>query len=120
MNLPDLRGLVSKSLVVYEPGSKRYSIHELLSQYAEEKLDASGGANAIHDAHMDYFAHFMERLTPDIKATVSGIRVFNETPPSAAPMGTPEPDIIQFGYAFLRQYKTVWDFSESKIYLLNP
>jgi len=59
-------------------------------------------------------------LTPDIKATVSRIRVFNETPPSAAPMGTPEPDIIQFGYAFLRQYKTVWDFSERKIYLLNP
>jgi len=59
-------------------------------------------------------------LSPDIKATVSRIRVFNETPPSAAPLGTPEPDIIQFGYAFLRQYKTVWDFSERKIYLLNP
>jgi len=59
-------------------------------------------------------------LTPGIKATVSGIHVFNETPPSAAPIGTPEPDIIQFGYAFLRQYKTVWDFSESRIYLLNP
>jgi hypothetical protein len=59
-------------------------------------------------------------LTPDIKATVSRIPVFNETPPSAVPMGTPEPDIIQFGYAFLRQYKTVWDFSERKIYLLNP
>jgi len=59
-------------------------------------------------------------LTPDVKATISRIRVFNETTPSAAPMGTPEPDIIQFGYAFLRQYKTVWDFSEPKIYLLNP
>jgi hypothetical protein len=59
-------------------------------------------------------------LTPDIKAKVSSIHVFNETPPSAAPIGTPEPDIIQFGYAFLRQYKTVWDFSERKIYLLNP
>jgi hypothetical protein len=59
-------------------------------------------------------------LTPGIKATVSGIQVFNETPPSAAPMGTPETNIIQFGYAFLRQYKTVWDFSESRIYLLRP
>lgn len=67
VDLPDLRGLVSKSLLVYEPGSKRYSIHELLSQYAEEALEASGAAAAIHDAHMDYFARFMEDLTPDIK-----------------------------------------------------
>ncbi|MBO0799590.1 MAG: hypothetical protein J2P31_12280 [Blastocatellia bacterium] len=59
------------------------------------------------------------RLTPEIEAAVSGIPVFNYSPPSATAMGTPEPDIIQFGYALLRQYKTVWDFREGEIYLLK-
>ena len=60
-------------------------------------------------------------LTPGLKAAVSGIRVFNKPAPDLPALtGTAEPNIIQFGYAFLRQYKTVWDFSESRIYLLTP
>jgi hypothetical protein len=60
-------------------------------------------------------------LPPGFKAAVSGIRVFNKTAPDPLGLtGAPEPNIIQFGYAFLRQYKTVWDFSESRIYLLKP
>ncbi|MEO8611833.1 MAG: LuxR C-terminal-related transcriptional regulator [Chloroflexota bacterium] len=67
VDLPGLRRLVSKSLLLYEPESGRYYVHELLTQYAEEKLEFSGQADAIRDAHMDYFAAFMERITPDIK-----------------------------------------------------
>jgi hypothetical protein len=59
-------------------------------------------------------------LTPGFKAAVSGIQVFNKAAPDPRGLtGAPEPNIIQFGYAFLRQYKTVWDFSESRIYLLK-
>jgi predicted ATPase len=67
VNLSGLRRLVSKSLLVYEPESGRYFIHELLTQYAEEKLESSGQAAAIHDAHLAFFAGFMEHLTLDIK-----------------------------------------------------
>ncbi len=54
-----------------------------------------------------------------ITASVSGVPVFNQPGPAAAPMGTPESDIISLGQAFLSQYKTVWDYPDKKIYLLK-
>lgn len=51
--------------------------------------------------------------------SVSGIREMNETDPSAAPLGIAEPDTISFGYAFLRQYVSIWDFEKKTIELLD-
>jgi hypothetical protein len=39
--------------------------------------------------------------------------------PAAAPIGTGTSNIIAFGYSFLSQYKTVWDFAGQTIYLLE-
>ena len=59
--------LMNKSLIRRDAKSGRYSIHELLRQYAEEQLYQSGNQNAINQAHMSYFADFMAQRTPDIK-----------------------------------------------------
>jgi predicted ATPase/DNA-binding CsgD family transcriptional regulator len=57
-NIRALQSLVNKSLLVHLP-SGRYEIHELLRQYAEEKLQESGHFAAISERHGRYFADFM-------------------------------------------------------------
>ena len=63
----ELLSLLNKSLLAFDRAAGRYQIHELLCQYAQEKLDQTGQADAISDAHMRYYAGLMERLTLDLK-----------------------------------------------------
>ncbi len=54
-----LSSLVDKSMLRMAP-TGRYEIHELLRQYAEEKLDEIPGAkDAAHDRHCDYYADYL-------------------------------------------------------------
>jgi serine/threonine protein kinase len=65
-----LRGLMSmmnKSLIRRDADGGRYSIHELLRQYAEEQLQQTGERNTVDQAHMTYFADFMAQHAIDIK-----------------------------------------------------
>ena len=50
--LRDLMGLVNKSLLRRGPAG-RYEMHELLRQYAAEKLDESGKAETVRRRHVD-------------------------------------------------------------------
>lgn len=55
-SLRELRALMDRSLLQRAAG-KRYTIHELLRQYAGEKLaEAPGTAQPAHDRHSAYFA----------------------------------------------------------------
>ncbi len=76
--LPDLRALLNRSFLEFIPRaegqtlsrlpSDRYEIHELLRQFAAEKLDAApGAAGAIHERHSAYYAAALERWGADIK-----------------------------------------------------
>src|SRR6185503_8892213 len=57
--LPDLAALVAKSLLRYETDG-RYRLHELLRQYAEEHLRASGDeAAATYQAHAGHYVAFL-------------------------------------------------------------
>jgi tetratricopeptide (TPR) repeat protein len=62
-----LKTLANKSLLQREPDSERYVIHELLRQYAEEQLKASGTAAATHQAHMTYYTDLMAQCEIHIK-----------------------------------------------------
>jgi predicted ATPase/class 3 adenylate cyclase len=60
-SLRGLSQLVDKALLHRDPNSGRYSIHELLRQYAEEQLAHSSDLEqAAHEAHAKYFADFMK------------------------------------------------------------
>lgn len=61
-----LTALVEKSMLWKLP-SGRYKVHELLRQYAQEKLDAAGEADATRDVHMRAYSAFMQSRTQDIK-----------------------------------------------------
>lgn len=53
---------------------------------------------------------------PDLK----DIYVLTSGFPAAGPTGLDDPAVLVLGYAFLRNYKTVWDYREQKLYLLRP
>jgi predicted ATPase/class 3 adenylate cyclase len=60
-SLRGLSQLVDKALVQRDPGTGRYSMHELLRQYAEEQLKLSvEEERSAHEAHAKYFADFMQ------------------------------------------------------------
>jgi predicted ATPase len=66
-NLRDLAGLINSSMLRREGGSGRYSIHELLRQYAEERLQQSPQNESLAQAeHAAYFADFMGRKWQDL------------------------------------------------------
>lgn len=68
-SLRTLLGLVDKSFLERTP-TGRYQVHELLRQYAEEKLDGSPAASeAAHDRHCAYYAAALEGWAEDLKGS---------------------------------------------------
>ncbi len=59
-SLRDLMSLTSKSLIHRTPAG-RYEVHELLRQYAAEKLQATPGEEpAVRDRHAAYYTNFLQ------------------------------------------------------------
>jgi predicted ATPase len=66
-SLRDLMALVHKSLL-YRTASGRYDVHDLIRQYAAEKLDESPAASqAARDRHSVYFTAALQRWWEDLK-----------------------------------------------------
>mgnify|MGYP000847643339 CR=1 FL=1 len=60
-----LASLVNKSMIRHDLTAGRYDVHELLRQYAAEKLDAlPQESRAAHERHATYFAALMGRQSP--------------------------------------------------------
>ena len=75
-SLQELRRLVNQSLLyrALTPSTTlrtegRYEVHELLRQYAAEKLEAAGEADAAGDAHSAYYAAALERWDTELKGS---------------------------------------------------
>jgi predicted ATPase len=56
-----LTALVSKSLPGRSAATGNFEIHELVRQYADEYLDASGAANTVRDSHCVHYAKMLRR-----------------------------------------------------------
>jgi tetratricopeptide (TPR) repeat protein len=66
-SLRDLMGLTHKSLL-WRTASGRYDLaHELLRQYATDKLEASGQGHAVRDAHCACYAQFLGERWADLQ-----------------------------------------------------
>ncbi len=68
--LDALTSLVDKSLVVFEAqdaGDGRYRLLEMVRQYAAEKLQASGQAEALRDRHLAWFTVWAETIAPELR-----------------------------------------------------
>lgn len=62
-----LSALVDKSWLRHDPATGRYDVHELLRQYAEERLEQSTCADPARKAHAAYYADFMQQQEQGIK-----------------------------------------------------
>jgi hypothetical protein len=67
VNLRILQTLVSKSLLYFAPDSRRYGMHDLLRQYAQEQLERSGDFEDVSRSYASYFATFMAERWPQLK-----------------------------------------------------
>jgi predicted ATPase len=65
--LQTLTALVDKSLLRVD-ATGRYDIHELLRQYARQKLTESGEVQAVLARHWAYYLAFAERAEPELFA----------------------------------------------------
>jgi predicted ATPase/class 3 adenylate cyclase len=64
--------LVEKSLVVADIDAGRYRLLETIRQYAAERLDHAGEADALRARHLDYFLAFAERARPELIGAQQG------------------------------------------------
>ncbi|MCA0456984.1 MAG: LuxR C-terminal-related transcriptional regulator [Chloroflexi bacterium] len=62
-----LTALVDKSWLRWESDNRRYDLHELLRQYADEQLVQAGATEATRDAHAAFFAGWMQKREGEIK-----------------------------------------------------
>jgi predicted ATPase/DNA-binding CsgD family transcriptional regulator len=61
-----LTALVDKSLLQWTP-ERRYDMHELLRQFAEQQLETAGESAGIRAAHSTYYMGFLARRDADLK-----------------------------------------------------
>jgi tetratricopeptide (TPR) repeat protein len=66
--LDRLTSLVEKSLVLYEEqsGEGRYRLLETVRQYARDRLQEGGEAEAVRGRHAEYFLRLAERAEPEL------------------------------------------------------
>ena len=66
-NLHTLNNLVNKSLLQRGAETRRFYIHEILRQLAEERLEDSGRAGTIREAHSHYYLTYLAKAEDDLK-----------------------------------------------------
>jgi predicted ATPase len=78
MALQNLQVLIDKALIRRD-GDGRFSIHELLRQFAEQKLQSHNLADEIQAAHLQYYADFIQEREIDIKGRrqLEGLKDFD-------------------------------------------
>jgi predicted ATPase/DNA-binding CsgD family transcriptional regulator len=62
-----LINLANKSLVQHNIDTGRYRIHELLRQYAAQRLQASGQWESIQRRHSEFYVQLAERAEPELR-----------------------------------------------------
>ncbi len=76
--LRQLAELVHKSLLSHDPGSARFAMHQLLRQYAHEKLESLPEVSSSgQESHAAYFADFMDQRRAQLR-DVGQLRVLTE------------------------------------------
>ncbi|MBI1277631.1 MAG: tetratricopeptide repeat protein [Anaerolineaceae bacterium] len=67
VGLRSLTDLADKALIAWSAVTERYSVHELLRQYAAEALEKTGEAAAVRTAHSQYYGAAMAEREAHLK-----------------------------------------------------
>ena len=69
-SLNQIGGLVNKSILRHNPDTGRFEIHELLRQYAQEKLENTRQAGtSTQEAYAAYYAEFMQTKWVELRGS---------------------------------------------------
>lgn len=83
-------------------------------------LLAIGAANPAQDGEDDVDIKAIRfSRGPEIPMAKLGSHPIEDAAPFAKAIGVTSPRIMSLGYAFLKQYKTVWDYPNATLYLLK-
>jgi len=80
--------LSSKSLIQADPAQARYQVHELLRQYALERLGQSGEMSITRTAHASYYLDMLGFIEGDIKGGPRQKQALEEIEADYANIGT--------------------------------
>ena len=69
VSLGTLQSLVARALVRYDPERERYTVHELLRQYAQGRLGVGTGANGAHERHAAYYLGWLAGREAELKGS---------------------------------------------------
>lgn len=100
----------------------QYGLLQLDDQAGEVLKKSSLVVSAGNDGYDDPIVNVNDIvLDASFKVSVKGIYPysFEQTAPFRKAMQINEASYICFGYRFFEQYKTVWDYAEKKIYVLE-
>jgi non-specific serine/threonine protein kinase len=64
--------LVEKSLVTLEAGGERYRLQDTVRQYAQERLNESGGENEARTRYLGFFLALAEKARPELAGPEQG------------------------------------------------
>jgi len=111
-NLAILQALVKRSLIGLN-SDQRYEIHELLRQFLEEKLNATGNAITVRMKHSSYFADRLYQLKHQLrgKQQVESLNIIEQ-----------DIENIRIGWHHAIEYKqfdVIEEYLESLYYFYN-
>lgn len=121
-NHPMVRVRIGKVDLLGSFDTGQYGLLQLDDQAAKVLKKSSLVVAAGNDAYDDPIVNVNDLvLDGKFKVSVKGISPFSfeQTAPFRKGMQINEASYICFGYRFLDQYKTVWDYAEKKIYILE-
>jgi hypothetical protein len=121
-NHPMVRVRIGKVDLLGSFDTGQYGLLQLDEQAAKILKKSSQVVSAGNDAYDDPIINVNDLvLNGSLKVNLKGISPFSfeQTAPFRKGMQISEANYICFGYRFFDQYKTVWDYSEKKIYVLE-
>src|SRR5262249_548920 len=112
-----LTALVEKSLVIFSEGDgePRYRVLETIRQYARERLEANGEADAVREQHSCYFLDRAKELTRGLRraegaAKVGRLECEHGNLRAALAWCRETPSAAQRGLELATQLSEFWDY----------
>jgi len=121
-NHPMIRVQIGKVNLLGSFDTGQYGLLQLDDEAEKVLKKSSLVVNAGNDGYNDPIVNANNIvLDGSFKVSLKGIYPFSfeQTAPFRKGMQISEASYICFGYRFLEQYKTVWDYDEKKIYVLE-
>lgn len=123
----ETRNLPNTPLMAGSLGDMSFVVSWDTGQYGALYTTEAGKARLLGDGRLtpsatdpDAFDIHGLEIDGHLLPVISAVEVRTEPSPASGSIGITEADHLTLGYGLLRQFKTVWDFPQKRIVLLEP